>query len=134
MVAFAVLALPACKSQPNGGNGSGSGTTVDNNSGGDGGNDDRFVESKVREMWVAPYTETCQGEAEMECLLVSFSEKRPAQGEWEYQYTPIQGFEYEKGYLYRLKVQVSKLKPEHVMMDASDREYLLLEVLQKDGA
>jgi hypothetical protein len=124
--------LTGCKTQPNRGNTAGSGK--DSTSTADAGGDNRFTESAIQVMWVAPYTQRCVGEAEMDCMLVSFNKDKPAQGEWELFYDGIRGFTYEKGNLYQLKVKVGKLKPQYIMQDAGDREYILLEVLRKDGA
>lgn len=106
--------------------GDGSGTATNS--------EDRFKESEIQVMWVAPYTKRCVGVAEMDCMLVSFNKARPAQGEWELFYDGIEGFDYEKGNLYQLKVKVGTLKEQFIMADAGSKEYILIEVLRKDGA
>jgi hypothetical protein len=126
------LLLPACKSTDKKGpvtNGT-SGT----NSGGTTSGDDRFTASDIQAMWIAPYTEHCVGEYEKDCLLVSFNKNKPVQGEWELFYGDIKDFTYEKGNLYQLKVKIGTLKEEFIMPHGGSKEYILIEVLRKDGA
>ncbi|MEM0997602.1 MAG: DUF4377 domain-containing protein [Bacteroidota bacterium] len=96
-------------------------------------NEEPFAESSVVEMWVAPYTKTCNY-LSGECLLVSFNERRPTEDAWQLMTEQILDFDYEKGYLYRLKVRVDLLNPDALLPDAGIRQYVVLEVLQKDGA
>jgi len=50
---------------------------------------------------IGPYTETCQGFIEQECYL-EFNEGNQT---WEFFYESIQGFDFEPGYIYKLKVR-----------------------------
>lgn len=139
-LAFVFFFLPGCKSKvstdtsgkDNTSTVTENGTTSNGETSSSG--QDRFKETEIRVMWVAPFTKRCVGEMEQDCMLISFNKDRPAQGEWELFYDGIRGFNYEKGNLYQLKVKVGTLKEEFIMMDVGSKEYFLLEVLRKDGA
>ncbi|REF45220.1 uncharacterized protein DUF4377 [Serratia ficaria] len=70
----------------------------------------------------------CVGVAPMKCMQVRHSAQQP----WELFYTGIEGFTFEPGYRYRLKVQVTAL--ENVPADASSLRYTLIEQLEKSKA
>jgi hypothetical protein len=72
----------------------------------------------------------CVGVAPMSCLQVRRGD--PAAGEWQNFYSQIRGFDYEPGYLYRLRVRETRLPPEQVPADASSIRYELVEVLDKE--
>lgn len=67
----------------------------------------------------------CMGVAPMKCMQVRHS----VQGQWELFYSQIEGFNFEPGYRYRLKVKVTEL--ENVPADASSLRYTLVEQLEK---
>ena len=67
----------------------------------------------------------CMGVAPMTCMQVRHS----VQGQWELFYSQIEGFNFEPGYRYRLKVKVTEL--ENVPADASSLRYTLVEQLEK---
>jgi len=70
----------------------------------------------------------CVGVAPMKCMQVRHSAQQP----WGLFYTGIEGFTFEPGYRYRLKVQVTELK--NVPADASSLRYTLVEQLEKRKA
>ena len=115
LVSLLLLSFPACKSQAAAADGS------------------RFKASNVRIMWVAPFVKNCPG-SNQECLLVSFKEDQPVQGEWELFAGKIEDFTYEKGNLYKLNVEEKVLKETFVPKSGEDKLYKLLEVLRKVGA
>ena len=63
----------------------------------------------------------------MECLEI----RRADSGAWELFYSEIEGFEYEPGYLYRIRVREEKLDPAQVPADASSIKYTLVSVEEK---
>lgn len=65
----------------------------------------------------------------MNCLLVQHGDSITYQ--WEFFYDEIEGFDYQPGFLYTLKVAVTTLPPDQVAADASSRSYRLLEILDK---
>lgn len=67
----------------------------------------------------------CVGVGPMRCLLV----KRPDSTEWEYWYSPIEGFEFQPGYEYVLEIR--KEPVEEIMMDASSIRYTLVKELSR---
>lgn len=61
----------------------------------------------------------------MKCLLV----RESADGEWAKFYDPIEGFQYEQGYLYELRVEVTKRA--EPLADESSLGYRLVRVVSK---
>jgi len=75
------------------------------------------------------YTEDCVGEAPQKCLLVQQG-SLIGTNDWEYFYSEIEGFNYEEGYIYNLKVkQTAIINPP---MDGSSIKYELLKLLSKE--
>ena len=62
----------------------------------------------------------CEGEASQKCLQI----KEEGQTDWTYFYDHIEGFDYEAGFFYKLKVKVTKI--ENPPADASSLHYRLI--------
>jgi heat shock protein HslJ len=77
---------------------------------------------------VNSFTVQCEGVGPMTCLQVQEGDS-PEPGKWENFYSSIEGFTYEAGYLYRLRIRKETL--ENVPADASSIRYVLVEVLEK---
>ncbi len=77
---------------------------------------------------IGPYKTTCVGAFEQECYL-EFNEERQR---WEFFYENIQGFNFEPGFIYRLKVSLHE-RPEGIQ-DVGRYAYRLVEVLSKEEA
>ncbi len=77
---------------------------------------------------IGPYTQTCQGFIEQQCYL-EFNEESQ---EWHFFYESIQGFDFEPGYIYRLKVRLEDRGTE--IQDVGRYAYHLVEVLSKEEA
>lgn len=69
----------------------------------------------------------CTGVAPMECLQI----RRGDAPDWQLFYSEIEGFDYEPGYLYRIRVQEEQLDPEKVPADGSSIRYTLVSVDEK---
>ena len=82
----------------------------------------------IETITIGPYTETCQGFIEQQCYL-EFNEERQA---WEFFYESIQGFDFEPGYIYKLKVRLEDRGTE--IQDVGRYAYHLVEVLIKEEA
>lgn len=78
--------------------------------------------------WVNSYKVDCVGVAPMKCLLVQRGES-VVEGQWQNFYSNIEGFEFEPGFIYKLKVKEEKL--ENVPADASSVKYTLVKVIEK---
>jgi hypothetical protein len=78
--------------------------------------------------YVASFTRTCQGMIEMQCMLV----KEDPAGEWQNFYDAIEGFTYEPGYEYVLKVGWREIP--NPPQDSGSRAYWLIEVVEKKPA
>jgi hypothetical protein len=87
------------------------------------------IEAYETTMRVNYYRQTCQAVGEMNCYLV---QKGPqiGTGDWSLFYDGIEGFQYEEGFVYTLKVRVEKV--ENPPADGSSRKYTLIEVISKD--
>ncbi|HJD75041.1 MAG TPA: DUF4377 domain-containing protein [Bacteroides reticulotermitis] len=75
---------------------------------------------------VASQNADCVGVGPQKCLLV----KKGNATEWEYFYSNIEGFQYEPGYEFVLKVKEEKL--ENVPADASSIKYVLVKQISKE--
>ncbi|MEZ4793778.1 MAG: DUF4377 domain-containing protein [Gelidibacter sp.] len=76
-------------------------------------------------IYVADTMVNCTGAAAQKCLQIKENEK----DNWTNFYSAIEGFDYEAGYSYKLKVEVSKI--ENPPADAPSEKYILVEVLDK---
>ena len=81
--------------------------------------------SEVVTMYVGPELVDCVGAGPQKCMLV----KTDPDGEYEYFYSQIEGFEHEEGFEYELEVQVDPV--ENAPADASSLQYTLLRILNK---
>ena len=90
--------------------------------------DDRTLseEENVEILTIGPYTQTCQGVAEQDCFLAYNEESQ----QWELFYENIQGFDFEPGFTYTLRVRLEERDP--VPQDAGRYAYYLIEVLNKE--
>lgn len=80
-------------------------------------------------LYVGPMLRDCVGVAPMKCLMVREDPNAP----WQNFYSPIDGFTFEPGYTYTLKVRVTDA-PAPVPADASAKKYTLVEVVSKTPA
>jgi len=86
------------------------------------------LEPDVLILEVGPETVECVGEMVQRCLRVRLAPDEA----WKNFYDPIEGFEYEEGFLYRIEVERSHVpKP---LADASSYEYRLLRIISKEPA
>ena len=86
-----------------------------------------------KEVFVAHFQAPCVGVGPRQCLMV----RESAEDDWAMRYDPIDGFEYETGYDYRL--MISETTDSDPPADASAIRWTLIEVLEKipvatDGA
>ena len=77
--------------------------------------------------WVNSYRTPCVGVAPMECLQI----RRDTSEAWELFYSEIEGFDFEPGYMYRIRVREEKLDPALVPADASSIKFTLVSVEEK---
>lgn len=86
------------------------------------------AEGTVETLYVDSQRATCQGMVERQCLQTRESPDEP----WGHFYTPIEGFDFEPGYRYTLRVRVTPIATP--MADASSLRYELIEVVDKNAA
>ncbi|MEO1010509.1 MAG: DUF4377 domain-containing protein [Bacteroidota bacterium] len=70
----------------------------------------------------------CEAAGSTSCLQI----KKEEHGDWQPFYASIGGFEYEPGFLYKIRVQEEKLPAAQVPADASSVRYTLLSILEKE--
>ena len=80
--------------------------------------------------WVNSTKVSCVGLAPEKCLQIQKSDTLESIA-WESFHAPIQGFEYEAGYIYKIVVKETQLDPADLPADASSIEYTLVEILEK---
>jgi len=77
-------------------------------------------------VYVASQLVDCEGAAPQKCMQV----KENKEDEWTFFYDTIEGFTYEEGFEYVLKVKISKIK--NPPTNTSSLSYTLLEVISKE--
>ena len=80
---------------------------------------------KAIEVIVGNEKVNCTGVAPQMCYLVKLKQE----DEWQNYYSEIDGFDYEEGYEYLIKVKVENVSNSY--QDASDVQYKLIEVISK---
>ncbi|MBY5957424.1 DUF4377 domain-containing protein [Membranicola marinus] len=80
--------------------------------------------------WVNSYKVVCTGVGEQMCLQIQRGEK-VIPGAWENFHNEIQGFDWQPGYTYKLKVRENEIPPSQVPADASSIKHTLVEEIQK---
>ncbi|MFW5741497.1 MAG: DUF4377 domain-containing protein [Myxococcota bacterium] len=83
-------------------------------------------EPSGRTMYVHEQQVDCQGEGPMRCMQV----REDSDGEWTWFYDSIEGFEYEEGYRYELRVEVSDV--DEPPAGGSSKRYRLIEIVSKE--
>ena len=81
-------------------------------------------------IWVNSHTQPCMGMGPMRCLQIQENDQINPDS-WRNLFDGIDGFTFEPGYFYRLKIKETKLNPEEVPADASSIKRTLIEVLNK---
>ncbi len=88
------------------------------------------ADDNINTYWVNSSKVPCTGVAPRQCLQVKRGNQL-SEGQWENFYSSIQGFDYEPGYLYLLRVRETELPAAQVPADASSISYELVEVVEK---
>ena len=81
--------------------------------------------------WVNSIKVPCTAESPSHCLQIQKAEV-PDPTQWKSLYSPISGFKFEAGYIYKLIVKESELDPAAVPADGSSIAYTLVMVLEKN--
>ena len=75
----------------------------------------------------------CMGVAPMKCYQVKFLDsKENVKDSWQNMHTAIHGFNYEPGYVYKIKVKEEHLDKANLPQDASSIKYTLVSILSKE--
>lgn len=93
-----------------------------------GGCDGSVTEPEILTLIVGPERVECQGEGQRLCLLV----KEDPDAEWEFFFDEIEGFEFEPGFIYVLRV--GRHRVENPPADGSNFRWVLVEILSKTPA
>ncbi|MCB0516393.1 MAG: META domain-containing protein [Chitinophagales bacterium] len=87
--------------------------------------------TKNSTLWVSGIkTECSAGAGKMECLNV-YKGNDINNPQWENFYAPIEGFNFEEGFLKKIEVKEEKLDPKNAPADASSIKYTLLKEIEK---
>ncbi|MEN2283642.1 DUF4377 domain-containing protein [Algoriphagus sp. SE2] len=84
----------------------------------------------IETWWINSSKKDCVGVGPMSCLQIQKA-KTLEEGNWQFFYDQIQGFDYEPGYIYQIKVKVSD-RSTPVPADASSKVYQLVEIMSKE--
>ena len=82
--------------------------------------------SDTTRLWIGPELVDCVGVAPMMCMQVAESED----GEYEFFYDEIAGFNYQEGTTYVIDVEITEV--EDPPADASSLEYTLVEIVEEN--
>lgn len=82
-------------------------------------------QTTTRLIYVAPERRPCTGVAPMQCLQVRERAKQP----WQHHYGEIEGFQFEPGTAYRLRI--SEIKVANPPADAPDRRWVLETIVEQ---
>ncbi len=77
-------------------------------------------------IFVGPTTVDCEGEGPQQCLLV----KENPEDDWQLRYEPIEGFDYEQGFVYELLVEEETV--DDPPPGASSQKLILVEEVSRD--
>lgn len=80
---------------------------------------------KTQTLYVGDHLVDCTGVAEQKCMLV----RENPEDDWSYFYDSIEGFEYEEGYDYAIRVEV--LTVDNPPADGSSLKYVFKEMISK---
>lgn len=86
-------------------------------------------EGETETWWINSAKVDCIGVGPMTCLQIQKGAQIES-SKWEFFYADIEGFAYEPGNIYQVKVEVNK-RPEPIPADASSLTYKLLEIMSK---
>lgn len=83
---------------------------------------------KEQTLWVNSAKVDCGGVGKMQCLQVKNNKDEP----WSNLNQEISGFDFEPGYIYRLRIIINTLDETTLPEDKSNQEYHLVEVISKE--
>ena len=84
-----------------------------------------FATSCTTLLYIAPKKVDCTGTSDQKCFLI----RRSQTGNWIMHYQDIEGFDYELGFSYKIKVKKEKIKDSP--LDVSTYRYVLVQVLEQ---
>ena len=83
---------------------------------------------ETKTLLVNSFKVPCTGVAPLSCLQIKESSE---DSQWSNFYNPIEGFDYEPGYLYTIEVTVESVPEEQIVADGSSLKYALVKVVDK---
>ena len=87
--------------------------------------DDKTIPEEFAIFYVDSKLVECVGVGKQQCMLI----KKEMESDWKFFYDNIDGFNFEKGFVYKLKVHVTE--NENPPADSSSLKYSLVEILEK---
>lgn len=88
------------------------------------------IETSSQTYWINSAKKACVGVAPMQCLQVQKG-LVIENAAWQLFYAPINGFNYQPGFIYQIKVKEETLPSNQVPADGSSIRYSLIEILKK---
>lgn len=88
---------------------------------------DKIASANIHTYWIDSSRVPCTGVAPQQCLRV----KKGTATEWQYFYSSIEGFDYEPGNIYQLRVKETQRSAAETPADGSSIIYSLVEVVEK---
>ncbi|NIM26075.1 MAG: DUF4377 domain-containing protein [Nitrososphaeria archaeon] len=86
---------------------------------------DKIIQEEFSIFYVNSKLVECVGVGKQQCMQI----KKEMESDWKFFYDKIDGFEFEKGFVYKLKVHVTEV--ENPPTDSSSLRYSLEEILEK---
>jgi len=86
--------------------------------------------TKEQNYWVNSSKTDCVGVTPMKCLQVQKSETLNPNN-WESFSSPIEGFDYQEGFYYQIKVKEENINAKDIPADASSVKYILVNVIEQ---
>ena len=86
------------------------------------------AEEHIKTITIGPSIRRCQGFIEQDC----FMEFNQESGQWEFFYEAIQGFDFEPGFIYTLRVRLEDRGTE--IQDVGRYSYHLVKIIDKQTA
>ena len=95
-----------------------------------GSNQDVQPEGETQTIFINSFKKSCVGVVPMSCLQIQRKSTLDPQA-WEYFYDEIEGFDFEPGYIYKIKIKTENLDTETLPADASSIRYTYIETIEK---
>lgn len=91
---------------------------------------DLIAEDESQTVFINSFKKPCVGVAPMSCLQIQRKSTLDPK-DWEYFYDEIEGFDFEPGYIYKIKIKTENLDIDNLPADSSSIRYTYVETVEK---